>query len=62
MIFGIEINPRFGGGFPLSYHAGAKFPLYILKEYLMDESIDFFDGWKIDKYMVRYDQEIIFDL
>ena len=62
MIFGIEINPRFGGGFPLSYHAGANFPLYILKEYLMDESIDFFDGWKIDKYMVRYDQEIIFDL
>lgn len=62
IIFGIEINPRFGGGFPLSYHAGANFPSWILKEYLMDESIEFFDSWKIDKCMVRYDQEIIFDL
>ncbi len=29
-----EINPRFGGGVPLSVAAGANFPLYLLQEVL----------------------------
>ncbi|MFM1946666.1 MAG: hypothetical protein RL207_949 [Bacteroidota bacterium] len=61
-IFGIEINPRFGGGYPLSFHAGANYPLWILKEYFFNETLDFKDNWKRDRYMVRFDQEIIFDL
>jgi len=28
----IEINPRFGGGVPLSIEAGADFPKWILQE------------------------------
>ena len=37
-IFGIEINPRFGGGYPLSYLAGANFPKWIIQEYLLQEN------------------------
>jgi carbamoyl-phosphate synthase large subunit len=59
-LYGIEINPRFGGGFPLSYHAGANFPLWLIKEYFFDENIPFNDHWVENKYMIRYDQEIIF--
>jgi carbamoyl-phosphate synthase large subunit len=58
-VTGIEINPRFGGGFPLSYQAGANFPLYVIKEYLMNEQIEFFDGWANNLLMLRYDDEII---
>ncbi len=37
--FYTEINARFGGGYPLSYHAGANFPRYI-KRLLMEEKIN----------------------
>jgi carbamoyl-phosphate synthase large subunit len=58
-IIGIEINPRFGGGYPLSYCAGANYPAYIIREYLLNEDIQFFDGWTADLLMLRYDEEII---
>ena len=58
-IFGIEINPRFGGGYPLSYHAGASYPKFIISEFLSDEAISFFDSWKENTLMLRYDNEII---
>jgi len=58
-IIGIEINPRFGGGYPLSYLAGANYPLYIIREYLLSEDIQFFDDWTPDLLMLRYDDEII---
>ncbi len=55
----IEINPRFGGGFPLSYHAGANYPSWLLKEYLLGKEIAFFHDWEENLLMLRYDQEII---
>jgi carbamoyl-phosphate synthase large subunit len=58
-IVGIEINPRFGGGFPLSYSAGANYPLFLIKEYIQNEKIIFFENWKEDMLMLRYDSEII---
>lgn len=59
-IYGIEINPRFGGGYPLSYLAGANFPKWILAEYLLEEEIDEkFDCWESNLLMLRYDDEII---
>lgn len=59
-IYGIEINPRFGGGFPLSYIAGANFPKWIIEEYLEGKKIDdAFDSWKSDVLMMRYDDEIV---
>ncbi len=60
-IIGIEINPRFGGGFPLSYAAGANYPKYIIQEYLLNERIDFFENWIENRVMLRYDSEIILD-
>ena len=32
--YGIEVNPRFGGGYPLSYFAGANYPMWLMQEYL----------------------------
>jgi carbamoyl-phosphate synthase large subunit len=58
-IVGIEINPRFGGGYPLSYRAGANYPAYLIREYLLGEEIEHFDEWISDMLMLRYDDEII---
>ena len=58
-IVGIEINPRFGGGYPLSYLAGANFPSWIIKEYLLDKSIEYSECWENNLLMLRYDNEII---
>lgn len=58
-VVGIEINPRFGGGFPLSYLAGANYPLWLIKEYMLNEEIDFFDKWEDNLLMLRYDDEVL---
>lgn len=60
-IIGIEINPRFGGGFPLSYASGANYPEYIIREYIMSEPIDFNDNWVENRVMLRYDSQVILD-
>ncbi len=58
-LLGIEINPRFGGGYPLSYLAGANYPKYILNEYVLNQTISFFEDWKNNLLMLRYDAEIL---
>lgn len=58
-IIGIEINPRFGGGYPLSYYSGANYPENIIKEYFLNESIGYSDDWKENTLMLRYDDEVI---
>ena len=58
-VIGIEINPRFGGGFPLSYHAKANYPAMLIQEYLLNERLDFLDNWIDGLVMLRYDAEII---
>lgn len=58
--FGIEINPRFGGGYPLSYLAGANYPKWIIEEYLLDQEVkDFYEDWQDKLLMLRYDSEIL---
>lgn len=61
-VYGIEINPRFGGGYPLSYHANANFAKYIYQEYILGQSVDYSDDWKDNILMLRYDDEIIVQL
>jgi carbamoyl-phosphate synthase large subunit len=53
-----EINPRFGGGAPLSIQAGADFPKWILQETLGKNTIIRFDGFKDGLVMLRYDSEV----
>ena len=52
-ILGIEINPRFGGGFPLSYYAKANFTEYVIREYLLNQPIDYSDSWLDNTLMLR---------
>ncbi|MGJ8549467.1 ATP-grasp domain-containing protein [Winogradskyella wichelsiae] len=59
-IYAIEINPRFGGGYPLSYLSGANYTKWIIDEYLFDKTIaDKFDVWESNLLMIRYDDEIL---
>lgn len=55
---GIEINPRFGGGYPLSYMAGGNFPELLIREYFMDEPVDYAEQWQDGMLMLRYDDAI----
>lgn len=57
-IVGIEINPRFGGGYPLSYMAGGNFPELLIREYFMGETVEYFDNWKNGMLMLRFDDAI----
>jgi len=54
----IEINPRFGGGVPLSIKAGANFPRWILQELLGRKLNIRFDGFKDRLIMLRYDDAV----
>lgn len=59
-IYGIELNARFGGGYPLSYLAGANFPKWILEEYYLQKEIDDqFESWEDNLLMLRYDNEVL---
>ena len=54
----IEINPRFGGGVPLSIHAGADFPKWIIQEMLSLPCDARMGEWTDDLAMLRYDDEV----
>ncbi|MFI4913272.1 MAG: ATP-grasp domain-containing protein [Sedimentisphaeraceae bacterium JB056] len=56
-VYFIEINPRFGGGMPLSIKAGANFPLWLLEKHLglkCSAGNNYQDGLT----MLRYDAEV----
>ncbi len=57
-IVGIEINPRFGGGYPQSYAAGANYPEFFILEYYLNQHIEYSDDWKDNLLMLRYDDAI----
>jgi carbamoyl-phosphate synthase large subunit len=58
-LVGIEINARFGGGYPLSYRAGANYPGWMIEEYLQDKAVNYFDSWEDNLLMLRYDDEVL---
>jgi len=54
----IEINPRFGGGVPLSIKSGANFPKWILQLLIGIKPRMKMDGFKDGLIMLRYDSEV----
>lgn len=57
----IEINPRFGGGVPLSIEAGANFPLWVIEicnGQIFSEQ-DY--SWKSGLTMLRYDEAVFME-
>jgi carbamoyl-phosphate synthase large subunit len=54
----IEINPRFGGGAPLSIKAGADFPKWILQGLCGKNLKIKFDNFENNLTMLRYDSEV----
>jgi len=54
----IEINPRFGGGVPLSIRAGADFPGWILQELRGKQPRIKPDAFQDSLTMLRYDAEV----
>lgn len=59
-ILGIELNPRFGGGYPLTHAAGAKYVDWLIEDHYKKVTTDYFDGWTDGLTMLRYDAEIFF--
>lgn len=57
-VVGIEINPRFGGGYPQTYAAGGNYPELLIREYFLGKSVEYFDNWKDHMLMLRYDDAV----
>lgn len=53
----MEINPRFGGGYPLSEAAGAHFARWYLEE-MLDLPSTVHENWTRNLVMLRYDQSV----
>lgn len=53
----IEINARFGGGFPLAHAAGARFSRWLL-EGVLDLPCSASDEWREGLIMLRYDASV----
>lgn len=58
-IYGIEINPRLGGGVTLSYKAGLNFPKYLIDEYINNKTIKTNLSIKDRLLLLRYEKDLI---
>lgn len=56
--FFTEINPRFGGGYPLSHYAGANFPRVIVSMLRGETLSPAISDYKEGVLMLRYDEAI----
>jgi carbamoyl-phosphate synthase large subunit len=54
-----EINPRFGGGYPLAYECGLNFPKYILNNISGKENMPRIGDYEENVYMLKHDTLII---
>jgi carbamoyl-phosphate synthase large subunit len=56
----IEVNARYGGGFPLAYEAGARLPDWTIEE-LLGRPSTASDDWREGLVMLRYDEAVFVD-
>jgi carbamoyl-phosphate synthase large subunit len=56
----IEINARFGGGYPLAHRAGARFTDWLIDE-LEGKPLPSFEDWTDDLAMLRYDEAVFLE-
>jgi carbamoyl-phosphate synthase large subunit len=54
----IEINPRFGGGFPLTWQAGGHYPRWIIEDILGMPVGNRDDAWQDGIVMLRFDDAV----
>lgn len=54
----IEVNPRFGGGYPLTMHAGADYASHLVRD-VRGESLSYDESWSDGTLMLRFDAEVI---
>lgn len=57
----IEINPRFGGGFPLTWEAGGRYPQWMIEELLGMAPRSREGLWRDGVVMLRYDDAVFVD-
>ena len=54
----IEVNARFGGGYPLTAKSGAAYHSWLIDEYIFGYSASISRDWRDGLTMLRYDAEI----
>ena len=54
-----EINPRFGGGYPLAYECGVNFPKYIINNLMGIENTPQIGSYEENVYMMKHDTLLI---
>ncbi|NLW48682.1 MAG: ATP-grasp domain-containing protein [Firmicutes bacterium] len=60
MVYWIEINPRFGGGVPLSIRAGVDYPYLLYKMSTGEPLQPILGKYQTNLTMLRYDQSVYF--
>ena len=58
-VIGIEINARFGGGYPMSHAAGARFAEWLVNEHLLGQALHYRDDWQDGLTFLRYDEQVV---
>ena len=56
----IELNARYGGGFPLAFRAGVRYPTWTIEE-LLGRPSTVSDDWRDGVVMLRYDDAVFVD-
>lgn len=57
-VLGIEINPRFGGGYPLTHAAGGRYVDWLIDSHFNNSAIPYQESWTENLTMLRYDAEV----